>query len=155
MNLWLAIENCDASMNSIAALVSVLTADCCGIRALFSRTPVIPSAPLTPTPGCSAHVDGGLERRLLVLLHFLEYLHTNYGITDVVLVGHSNGGMWSCAAIKVLNAINLPIRVRSLVTISTPRMGSIPPRFFARATDISACSDIDFAKHPSSIWRPW
>ena len=48
------------------------------------------------------------------LARFLGYLNTRYGVTDVDLVGHSNGGVWSRAAIKVLKDTNSTIRVRSL-----------------------------------------
>ena len=86
------------------------------------------------------------------LVRFLEYLNTRYGITDVDLVGHSNGGMWSRAAIKVLKDINSPIKVRSLITLSTPHTGAIPPRFYAKEIDISACKGIAFCEQSVLSW---
>ena len=86
------------------------------------------------------------------LVRFLEYLNTRYGITDVDLVGHSNGGMWSRAAIKVLKDINSPIKVRSLVTLSTPHTGSTPPRFYAQEIDLAACKNIPFCEKSVQNW---
>jgi pimeloyl-ACP methyl ester carboxylesterase len=86
------------------------------------------------------------------LVRFLEYLNTRYGITDVDLVGHSNGGMWSRAAIKVLKDINSPIKVRSLVTLSTPHTGSTPPRFYAKEIDLAACMGNDFCMETVQKW---
>ena len=87
------------------------------------------------------------------LVRFLEYLNTRYGITDVDLVGHSNGGMWSRAAIKVLKDINSSIMVRSLITLSTPHTGAIPPRFYAKEIDLSACKGIAFCEQSVRGWK--
>ena len=81
--------------------------------------------------------NAGGERRAC----FLGYLRTQYGITDVDLVGHSNSGVWTRAAIKVLKDTNSPIRVRSLTTLSAPHTGVTPPRFYAGEIDIAACAD--------------
>ncbi|MFN5194030.1 MAG: esterase/lipase family protein [Cyanobacteriota bacterium] len=86
------------------------------------------------------------------LARFLEYLHSRYGITDVDLVGHSNGGMWSRAAIKVLKEINAPIKVRSLVTLSAPHTGSTPPRFYAGEINLAACKGVAFCEESVQGW---
>jgi triacylglycerol lipase len=57
---------------------------------------------------------------------FLNYLHSEYGVTDIDLVGHSNGGLYSRAAIRVLKATNAPIKIRSLTMLGTPNDGSVP-----------------------------
>jgi pimeloyl-ACP methyl ester carboxylesterase len=86
------------------------------------------------------------------LARFLGYLHSQYGITDVDLVGHSNGGMWSRAAIKVLKDTKSPITVRSLTTISSPHTGATPPRYHAGEIDISACAGVAFCKRSVKGW---
>lgn len=86
------------------------------------------------------------------LARFLGYLHSQYGITDVDLVGHSNGGMWSRAAIKVLKDTNSPITVRSLTTLSAPHTGATPPRFYAGEIDIADCAGVQFCKRSVRGW---
>lgn len=86
------------------------------------------------------------------LARFLSYLRTEYGITDVDLVGHSNGGMWSRAAIKVLKETDSPIKVRSLTTLSAPHTGATPPRFLAGEIDISACAGNAFCEKSVKGW---
>lgn len=86
------------------------------------------------------------------LVRFLGYLHAQFGITDVDLVGHSNGGMWSRAAIKLLKETNSPIRVRSLITLSAPHTGATPPRFHAGEIDISACMGNAFCEQSVKGW---
>lgn len=86
------------------------------------------------------------------LARFLGYLRTEYGVTDVDLVGHSNGGMWSRAAIKVLKDTNSPIKVRSLTTLSAPHLGATPPRFHAGEIDSSACAGNAFCEQSVKGW---
>ncbi len=86
------------------------------------------------------------------LARFLSYLYAQYGITDVDLVGHSNGGMWSRAAIKVLKETNSPIRVNSLTSISTPHTGATPPRFYAGEIDLAACSGVTYCEESVKRW---
>jgi triacylglycerol lipase len=57
---------------------------------------------------------------------FLSYLNTEYGVTDVDLVGHSNGGLYSRAAIRILKQTDSPVAVRSLTMLGTPNNGSVP-----------------------------
>lgn len=91
---------------------------------------------------------GGLR-----LARFLEHLQSRYGITDVDLVGHSNGGMWSRAAIKVLKDTHSPIKVRSLTTLSTPHTGSTPPRFYAGEIKETDCMEDDFCLKSVKGWK--
>lgn len=86
------------------------------------------------------------------LARFLGYLHTRHGVTDVDLVGHSNGGIWIRAATKVLKDTNSPITVRSLITISTPHMGATPPRFYAGEINLSACMGNTFCEQSVKGW---
>lgn len=62
------------------------------------------------------------------LARFVNYLNTEYGVTQIDFVGHSNGGLYARAATKVLQAIDSPVQTTSLTTLSTPWMGSIPFR---------------------------
>ena len=55
---------------------------------------------------------------------FMNWLHTDKGVTEVDLIGHSMGGLYSRAAIRVLATTNAPIKVRTLTTIGSPWQGS-------------------------------
>lgn len=107
-----------------------------------------PQLPEVMTIASTADWNAGGER----LARFLGYLHSQYGITDVDLVGHSNGGMWSRAAIKILKDTNSPIKVRSLTTISSPHTGATAPRFHAGEIDISACAGVAFCEQSVKGW---
>ena len=111
-------------------------------------TDCAPQLPESMTIMSTGDWNAGGER----LARFLGYLHTQYGITDVDLVGHSNGGMWDRAAIKVLKDINSPIRVRSLTTISSPHTGATAPRFHAGEINISACAGVAFCERSVKGW---
>jgi hypothetical protein len=68
--------------------------------------------------------NGALAANQQALVNFLAFLHENYAITTVALVGHSDGGLWSRAAITQLIADGSPVTVASLTTIGTPHTGS-------------------------------
>lgn len=112
----------------------------------FAKCPVV--LPESMTIMSTGDWNAGGER----LARFLGYLHTRYGITDVDLVGHSNGGLWSRAAIKVLKDINAPIKVRSLTTLSSPHTGATPPRFLAGEIDLSDCAGNAFCEQSVKGW---
>jgi triacylglycerol lipase len=107
-----------------------------------------PQLPESMTILSTGDWNAGGER----LARFLGFLHARHGITDVDLVGHSNGGMWTRAAIKVLKDTQSPIRVRSLVTLSTPHTGATPPRFHAGEIDLAACAGNDFCERSVKGW---
>lgn len=63
------------------------------------------------------------------LAHFIALLHERYGIDELDLIGHSNGGLFARSAIRVLAHAGSLVRVRSLTTLGTPWMGSLPIRW--------------------------
>lgn len=63
------------------------------------------------------------------LARFLGYLHSEYGVTDIDLVAHSNGGLFSRAAIRILTQTDSPITIRSLTMIGTPNHGGVPTSY--------------------------
>ena len=80
-----------------------------------------------PTPPVGATIDstdGGLDANGAALLRFLGFLRSSYGVTSVQLVGHSDGGMWSRAAITQLAASGAGVSVQSLMTLGSPHTGS-------------------------------
>ena len=108
-----------------------------------------PQLPESMTILTTGDLNAGGER----LARFIHYLHTEYGVTDVDLVGHSNGGLWSRAAIKVMKDTGSPITVRSLTTLGTPHVGAIAPRFHAGEIDLSACMGQAFCERTVTGWK--
>lgn len=62
------------------------------------------------------------------LHRFVRFLGQRHEITEVDIIGHSNGGLYARAAIKLLKQTDAPVRVRSLTTLGTPHCGSVPGR---------------------------
>jgi len=58
------------------------------------------------------------------LAAFLSFLADREGLTDIDLVGHSMGGLFSRGAIRLLRDQQHPLRIRSLTTLGTPWTGS-------------------------------
>ena len=84
----------------------------------FGICPV--TLPENMTVNSTASIDTAGEH----LARFLNWLHTEKGVTEVDFVGHSMGGLYSRAAIRVLTSTNSPVHVRSLTTLGTPWQGS-------------------------------
>lgn len=115
----------------------------------FSGCPTV--LPENLTIMATGDINAGGER----LARFLGYLHTHYGVTDVDLVGHSNGGLWSRSAIWVLKHTDSPVQVRSLTTLGTPHEGSVPGRFTWNEIGIGACMGDAFCEAFNKSWLPY
>ena len=89
-----------------------------------------PGQPCTGTggavPPASDVIDsnGDVDANGTALMHFLQFLDANYGVTNVTLVGHSDGGLWSRSAITQMRAADAGPVVQSLTTLGTPHTGS-------------------------------
>lgn len=84
----------------------------------FSGPPEILPAELTVNP------VGPLDDAGACLARFLGHLATRYGYGEFHLVGHSMGGLFSRAALRVLATEGSPLPVRSLTTLGTPWTGA-------------------------------
>lgn len=51
---------------------------------------------------------------------FVQYLHDDYGLTDVDFVSHSTGGPWTRAAIASMQKAGTPVRIASFSTVGSP-----------------------------------
>jgi hypothetical protein len=92
--------------------------------------------------GASMVIDsnGELADNQQALVNFLTFLHQNYGVTNVAIVGHSDGGLWSRAAITQLRSAGSPVTINSLTTIGTPHTGSFGADLaVAIASDNGSC----------------
>ena len=77
------------------------------------------------------------------LARFLNWLAENHNISELALVAHSNGGLFSRSAIRVLRGTGSAIKVTKLATLGTPWLGAIPTRVAVGELDASA-----FTSHP-------
>lgn len=80
--------------------------------------------PVTLPENMTVNSTGSIDTAGEHLARFLNWLHTDKGVTEVDFVAHSMGGLYSRAAIRVLATTNSPVKVRSLTTIGTPWQGS-------------------------------
>lgn len=107
-----------------------------------------PALPELMTIMSSGDLDAGGAR----LARFIDYLHDEYDVTDVDLVGHSNGGLYSRAAIKVLKGTGSPVTVRSLTMMGSPIEGGVPTRYYAGEIPLKACQGDAFCESFNSMW---
>lgn len=102
------------------------------------NTPDIPSDGSTVIDS-----NGELAANQSALVAFLQFLNQSYGITHVAIVGHSDGGLWSRAAITQLRDDGSPVTVDSLTTVGTPHLGSFGADLaVAIAADGGSCNDL-------------
>lgn len=99
----------------------------------FGTCPV--TLPENMTVNSTASIDTAGEH----LARFLTWLHTDKGVNEVDLIGHSMGGLYSRAAIRVLVSTNSPVKIRSLTTVGTPWQGSYLSDYANDALPLSDC----------------
>ncbi len=87
-------------------------------------SPCTTSGGAVPPAGDVIDSNGDVDANGTALMHFLQFLSTNYGVTSVSLVGHSDGGLWSRSAITQMRAADAGPTVQSLTTLGTPHTGS-------------------------------
>lgn len=86
------------------------------------------------------------------LARFVNYLNEEFGVTDVDFVGHSNGGLYSRAAIRILGQTDSPVTVRSLTMVGTPNEGTYPARVSVGELSIDTCMGEPFCTKYSNWW---
>ncbi len=79
----------------------------------------------TPLPMASMVVDsnGGTEENGAALAELIAFLHDSYGVNELHIVAHSDGGLWARSAITQ-NALYPGVAIQSLTTLGTPHTGS-------------------------------
>ena len=93
-----------------------------------STTPLPPSCsgPGEPLPDFDTMTitsNGNTNANGAALARLIAFLQDEYGVTDLRVVGHSDGGLWSRAAITQ-NTEYLGLEIPSLTTLGTPHTGS-------------------------------
>jgi triacylglycerol lipase len=86
------------------------------------------------------------------LARFVLHLNEKYGVTDVDFVGHSNGGLYSRAAIRILKQTEAPVTVRSLTMVGSPNEGTYPARVSVGELSIDTCMGEPFCTKYSNWW---
>ncbi len=115
--------------NGIAAALKDPAAPHAVFTAPVSRTgvPVPDPCPATGTPLPTANMvvnsNGETDDNGAALARLIAFLHDSYGVTDLHIVAHSDGGLWSRAAITQSGAYP-GVTVQSLTTLGTPHTGS-------------------------------
>ena len=100
----------------------------------FSACPKVLPAELT------VNAVGDIDEAGRSLARFTLYLAAEHDVTDVDLVGHSMGGLFSRAAIRELCDAGASVRVRSLTTIGTPWQGSYAADYAIGEVPLSECA---------------
>ena len=95
--------------------------------------------PVTLPENMTVNSTGSIDTAGEHLARFLTWLHTDKGVNEVDLVGHSMGGLYSRAAIRVLASTDSPVRVRSLTTLGTPWQGSYLSDYANGLVPLSDC----------------
>lgn len=72
--------------------------------------------------------DGDIDLAGEHLTRFVDLLRDRYGIDEVDFIGHSNGGLFARSAIRMMRMLEVPVEVRTLTTLGSPWMGSLPLR---------------------------
>ena len=95
----------------------------------------------TPLPAAmTVNAVGEIDTAGANLARFLGHLETEYNITTVDIVGHSMGGLFSRAAIRVLQESKSMLQVRTLTTIGTPWTGAFAADFAHGDLALAACN---------------
>ncbi len=94
-----------------------------------------PALPPSMTVNSTGDIDLAGQR----LAQFLLYLHRQYGIREVDLVGHSMGGLYSRAALPALRDLGNPVRIRSLTTLGTPWQGAVVGDYVIGKRSLADC----------------
>ncbi len=94
--------------------------------------------PVTLPENMTVNSTGSIDTAGEHLARFVNWLHDEKGVTDVDFVGHSMGGLYSRAAIRVLATTDSKVKIRSLTTIGTPWQGSYLSDY---ANDLMALSE--------------
>jgi triacylglycerol lipase len=87
--------------------------------------PCLGTGQTAPPAAATIDTNGDIDANGRALIALFQFLATNYGVTSVQLVGHTDGGLWSRSAIGQMdaNAVD-PLTVQSLTTMGTPHTGS-------------------------------
>jgi triacylglycerol lipase len=102
--------------------------------------------PVTLPENMTVNSTGSIDTAGEHLARFVNWLHDEKGVTEVDLVGHSMGGLYSRAAIRVLATTDSKVKIRSLTTIGTPWQGSYLSDYANDLMALSQCQGDKFCE---------
>ena len=112
----------------------------------FKDCPVV--LPESMTVMSAGDIDAAGEK----LARFVNYLNDEYGVTDVDFVGHSNGGLFSRAATRILRQTEAPVTVRSITMLGTPNDSGIPGSYTWGEYQKADCMGAPFCEQFNENW---
>ena len=95
--------------------------------------------PVTLPDNMTVDSTGSIDTAGEHLARFVNWLHSEKGVTEVDFVAHSMGGLYSRAAIRVLASTGSQVNVRSLTTVGTPWQGSYLSDYANDLIPLSEC----------------
>ena len=110
--------------------------------------------PVTLPENMTVNSTGSIDTAGEHLARFVNWLHDDKGVTDVDLVAHSMGGLYSRAAIRVLASTGSKVNIRSLTTIGTPWQGSYLSDYANDLIPITECQGDKFCETGMKEFRP-
>lgn len=110
--------------------------------------------PVTLPENMTVNSTGSIDTAGEHLARFINWLHNDKGVTEVDLVGHSMGGLYSRAAIRVLATTNSPVKIRTLTTIGTPWQGSYLSDYANDLIPLTECQGDKFCEAGMKEFRP-
>lgn len=110
--------------------------------------------PVTLPENMTVNSTGSIDTAGEHLARFVNWLNKEKGVTEVDFVGHSMGGLYSRAAIRVLATTDSPVKVRSLTTIGTPWQGSYLSDYANDLIPITECKGDKFCENGMKEFRP-
>jgi triacylglycerol lipase len=110
--------------------------------------------PVTLPENMTVNSTGSIDTAGEHLARFINWLHSDKGVNEVDIIGHSMGGLYSRAAIRVLATTNSPVKVRTLTTIGTPWQGSYLSDYANDLIPITECQGDKFCEAGMKEFRP-
>ena len=102
--------------------------------------------PITLDENMTVDATGSIDTAGEHLARFITYLHDENGVNEIDLVGHSMGGLFSRAAIRVLKSTASPVKIRSLTTLGTPWQGSYLSDYANDTVPLGDCVGDEFCE---------
>ena len=109
--------------------------------------------PVTLPENMTVNSTGSIDTAGEHLARFINWLHDEKGVTEVDFVGHSMGGLYSRAAIRVLTTTSSAVKVRSLTTIGTPWQGSYLSDYANDLIPLTECKGDQFCEGAMKAFR--
>lgn len=110
--------------------------------------------PVTLPENMTVNSTGSIDTAGEHLARFINWLNTDKGVTEVDFVGHSMGGLYSRAAIRVLATTGSKVKIRSLTTIGTPWQGSYLSDYANDLIPLTECQGDKFCESAMKEFRP-